>query len=188
MREDLISYLITDPKYYSNDLILFEKNLSKVLKTKKVDMACFRDKESSNYEELAEVFVKVCKDFKIERILLNENYKLASKLNAHGVHLTSKQFDEIKNAKELDLYTIISCHSFTDVENAQKKHVNAVTYSPIFDTPNKGEPKGITKLREVIRSYEDLDVIALGGIVNEDNLKLISNTRAYGFASIRYFL
>ena len=46
----------------------------------------------------------------------------------------------------------------------------------------------ISKLREVIRSYEDLDVIALGGIVNEDNLKLISKTRAYGFASIRYFI
>ncbi|XPV54732.1 MAG: thiamine phosphate synthase [Halarcobacter ebronensis] len=188
MRDDLVSYLITDPEYYSNDLILFEKNLRKVFNSKKVDIACFRDKQSSNYKELAEVFIKVCKEFNIKKILLNENYKLAYELGAHGVHLTSKQFDDIQKAKDLDLYTIISCHSFTDVENAQKKHISAITYSPIFDTPNKGEPKGISKLREVIRSYEDLDVIALGGIVNEDNLKLISKTRAYGFASIRYFI
>ena len=39
----LKKYLITDPKYYSNDKDLFRKNLEKVLKIKKVDMACFRD-------------------------------------------------------------------------------------------------------------------------------------------------
>ncbi|RXJ88599.1 thiamine phosphate synthase [Arcobacter sp. CECT 8983] len=184
----MISYLITDPKYYSNDLILFEKNLKKVLKTKKVNMACFRDKTSENYKELAKIFVNTCKEFKIESILLSEHYNLAFELGANGVHLTSKQFDDIQKAKNLDLYTIISCHNFTDIENAQKKHVNAITYSPIFNTPNKGEPKGISKLREIIRSYEDLDVIALGGIINEENLKLIAKTEAYGFASIRYFI
>ncbi|NVJ52110.1 MAG: thiamine phosphate synthase [Campylobacteraceae bacterium] len=184
----MISYLITDPKYYSNDLILFKKNLEKALKTKKVNMACFRDKTSQNHKELAKVFVDTCKEFEVEYILLSEHYNLAYELGANGVHLTSNQFDDIQKAKDLDLYTVISCHNFTDIENAQKKHINAITYSPIFDTPNKGEPKGISKLREIIRSYEDLDVIALGGIVNEDNLKLISKTKAYGFASIRYFI
>lgn len=188
MRDDLISYLITNPKYYSQDLALFEKNLTKVLKSKKVDIACFRDKEATNYEELAEVFIKVCKQFKIEKILLNERYELAKKLGANGVHLTSKQFDKIQEAKDLDLYTIISCHNYTDLENAQKKHIGAVTYSPIFDTPNKGEPKGVSKLREVIRSYEDLDIIALGGIITQEHVELISKTKAHGFASIRYFV
>jgi len=188
MEKKLISYLITDPKYYSNDLTLFEKNLKKVLKTKKVDMACFRDKTSKNFEELAKIFVKICKEFNIKKILLSEDYQLASKLKADGVHLNSKQFNDIQRAKDLNLYTIISCHNFTEIENAQKKHINAITYSPIFDTPNKGEPKGISKLREVIRSYEDLDIIALGGIINENNIRLISKTKAFGFASIRYFI
>ncbi|RXK13314.1 thiamine phosphate synthase [Halarcobacter mediterraneus] len=188
MREDLISYLITHPEYYSNDPTLFERNLRKVLETKKVNMACFRDKTSLNYEELATLFVNICKEFNIERVLLNENYQLAKKINAHGVHLTSKQFNDIQKAKDLDLYTIISCHNFTDIENAQKKHINAVTYSPIFISPNKGEPKGIAELRELVRAYEDLDIIALGGIISKESIELISKTKAYGFASIRYFV
>lgn len=188
MKNDLLSYLITDPKYYSNDLSLFEKTLRKVLHSKKVDMACFRDKQSSNYKELAEVFVKVCKELKIEKILLNENYNLAKKLGCHGVHLTSKQFDNIQKAKDLDLYTIISCHSFTDIKNAQNKQINAVTYSPIFNTPNKGEPKGIEKLEKATKTFKDFHIIALGGVINQEHLHLISKAKAYGFASIRYFI
>lgn len=188
MREDLISYLITDPKYYSNDKKEFEKKLEESLSKREVHMACFRDKESENFKELAKVFVKVCKKFNIEKILINQDYKLAKKLGATGVHLTSTQFDKIKKAKELDLYTIISCHHAQEIERAQKAHVNAVTYSPIFETPNKGEPKGIGRFREIVRAFEDLDIIALGGIVDSSQIELISKTRAYGFASIRYFI
>ena len=188
MKEPLISYLITDPKYYSNDIKKFEKKLRETLNTKKVDMACFRDKSSVNFKELAKCFVSVCKEFKIGKILINSDYKLASNLGANGVHLTSTQFDKIKEAKKLDLYTIISCHNYKDIENAQKKHVNAITYSPIFETPNKGEPKGLGKLTEIIRVYEDLDIIALGGIISQFHVEQISKSKAFGFASIRYFI
>lgn len=188
MRNDLISYLITDPKYYSNDINKFEKKLREVFSSKRVDMASFRDKESKNFDELAKVFVKICKEFKIRTILINSNYKLAKKLGANGVHLTSNQFNKIKKAKELDLYTLISCHDYNDIENAQKQHVNAITYSPIFETPGKGMPKGMAKFRQTVRVYEDLDIIALGGIIDESQVEQISKTRAYGFASIRYFI
>ena len=99
----------------------------------------------------------------------------------------TKQFDKIKKARDLELFIIISCHNYKDIENAQDSHVNAITYSPIFDTPNKAQPKGLSKLREAIRVYEDLDIIALGGVIKEEHVKQISKTRAYGFASIRYF-
>jgi thiamine-phosphate pyrophosphorylase len=188
MREELISYLITDPKYYSNDKNVFEKNIRRVLKIKKVDIACFRDKESENFKELAKVFVKVCKEFNIDKILINGNYKLAKKLDASGVHLTSQQFEKIKKAKELDLFTIISCHNYDDIEKAQNLYVDAIAYSPIFHSPNKGEPKGIDKLKEATRIYEDIHIIALGGIIDEEHVEKISKTKAYGFASIRYFI
>ena len=188
MNKNLLHYLITDPKYYSNDRDLFRKNLEKVLKTKKVDMACFRDKESENFEILAQIFVQTCKEFNIKKILINGNYSLVHSLGATGVHLTSTQFDEIKEAKELNLYTIISCHTFNDIEKALNSYCNAVTYSPIFDTPNKGEPKGITTLKEAISLYEDIDIFALGGIVKQEHVEQISKTKACGFASIRYFI
>jgi len=184
--EDLIYYLITDPQYYSNDVELFKKKLKEVLKTKKVDYACFRDKSSKNYAELALVFVKVCKKYGVKQILLNENISLAKKLKC-GIHLTSKQFDLIKEAKEHDLYVVISCHDILQIEKAQKAYVNAVTYSPIFDTPNKGEAKGIGNLKKILSIF-DMNIIALGGIINDKQIEDISNTKAYGFSSIRYFL
>uniref|UniRef100_UPI0040486000 thiamine phosphate synthase n=1 Tax=Aliarcobacter sp. TaxID=2321116 RepID=UPI0040486000 len=184
----LKKYLITDPKYYSDKEDLFKKNLTRVLKNNLVDIACFRDKESANFDTLAKIFIDVCTKFKIKEILLNGDYNLAKKLGATGVHLTSSQFSEIKEAKKLNLYTIISCHTFNDIEKALDSYCNAVTFSPIFDTPNKGEPKGITTLKEAINLYEDIDIIALGGIVRDEQVEQISKTKAYGFASIRYFI
>lgn len=188
MQEEFISYLITDPKYYSNNEELFKKNLLKFLSKHKVSFACFRDKESSNFKELAKIFVETCREFNIEKVLINSDYTLAHELGANGVHLTSSQFDDIKKAKDLNLYTIISCHSFSDIEKASQRHVNAVTYSPIFKTPNKGEPKGIDNLRQAVKLYEDMDVIALGGIVSDEQVEQIKKTNAFGFASIRYFI
>jgi len=188
MNNDLISYLITDPKYYSNKKDKFEEKLQEVLNSKKVDIACFRDNESSNFEELAKSFINVCKRNNIEKILINSDFDLASKLGANGVHLKSTQFDKIKEAKKLDLYIIISCHNYKDIEEALKYHVNAITYSPIFETPNKGEPKGLTKLRETVQVFEDLDIIALGGIISNKQVEQIKKTDAFGFASIRYFI
>ncbi|AXX91365.1 thiamine phosphate synthase [Malaciobacter molluscorum LMG 25693] len=181
-------YLITDPKYYSDNTILFRKNLTRVLKNHKVDIACFRDKISHNYEDLAKVFIDVCNEFKIETTLINSHINLAKQLKATGVHLTSDQFNQIKEAKENDLYTIISCHNYNDIEKAQSFYANCVTYSPIFNVANKGEPKGIHKLKEAIKIFEDIDIIALGGITTKEDLKKVAYAKPYGFASIRYFI
>lgn len=184
----MIKYLITDPAYYSNNEQIFKEKLIKVLKNHKVDIACFRDKKSNNFEELAKIFIEVCKNYEIKNILLNSNYHLAKKLNATGVHLTSTQFNDIKNAKELGLYTIISCHNNNEIEEAIKSNIDAITFSPIFETPNKGEPKGISALEEAVNTFKDTNIFALGGIINENQIEQISETKAYGFASIRYFV
>jgi thiamine-phosphate pyrophosphorylase len=182
------SYLITDPLYYTNNPDKFKTRLIKALKEYTPNIACFRDKISSNYEELAQVFVEICETYKVETILLNENYLLAKKLKAHGVHLTSKQFDKIKEVKDYGLFTITSCHNLKEIEIAKEANVNAITYSPIFFTPNKGREKGIDDLKQVISLYKDLDIIALGGIIDKTHVKQIQQAKAYGFASIRYFL
>lgn len=182
------SYLITDPNYFTNNPEEFEKKLKSVLNSHKIDLACFRDKSSQNIEELATIFLQTCKEFKVNNIFINSNIELAIKLKFDGVHLNSQQFDKIKNAKKLNLLTIISCHTLYELENAMKENIDFVTYSPIFDTPNKGEAKGVNKLKEAINNFPNLKIIALGGIIKNTQLKEIEETNAYGFASIRYFV
>lgn len=89
------SYLITDPNYFSDNKEIFKEKLIAVLKNHKIDFACFRDKSSKNIEELAKIFLQICKEFKIENILINSNISLAIKLGFDGVHLNSQQFDKI---------------------------------------------------------------------------------------------
>ena len=184
----MIKYLISDPKYYTNEEKRFEEILINVLNKQQIDIACFRDKESGNFEDLAKIFIKICKEKDIKKILLNGDYLLAHELNASGVHLTSTQFDNISKAKELGLYVIISCHTFENIEKALENQADAVTYSPIFETPNKGIPKGIKALNEVINKYPNINIIALGGIINDEQIEQISKMKAYGIASIRYFV
>ena len=107
--------------------------------------------------------------------------------NFDGIHLTSLQFDKIEKAKEAGLKTIISCHTFEEIEKAVQLKADMVTYSPIFFTPNKGEPKGIEKLCEAVEKY-DIDIIALGGIIGENDIEEVKDSGAKGFASIRYFI
>ena len=179
-------YLITDPKYYTHDKNTFKEKLEDVLTNKRVDMACFRDKESSNYEELANIFINTCKRFNVKQIILNGNLELAINLNC-GIHLTSQQFDKIKIAKEKNLYTIISCHNEEDIKKAIQERADAITYSPIFYTPNKGQAKGVKVLKDMQKNY-NIKIIALGGIIDDSQIKQVQDCKVFGFASIRYFI
>ncbi len=186
--KELKTYLITDPQFFTNNPQTFKEKLKKVLSNHKIDIACFRDKSSKNIEELAKSFLQVCKEFKIKKILINSNIDLAKSLGFDGVHLNSTQFDKIDFAKSLNLFTIISCHNFDELEMALKFGSKFVTYSPIFDSPNKGEAKGIENLKNTIDKFPKLNIIALGGIITKEQIKQIQSTKAYGFASIRYFI
>ena len=188
MKLNLQEYLITDPLYYSNDILLFEKKLTQTFNKNKIDMACFRDKSSINFKELATLFVSICKKFEIKNIFINSNYTLAHELGATGVHLTSSDFDKIHEAKKLGLEIIISCHNNEDIIRAKQENVTLITFSPIFDTPNKGKAKGVEVLNEISNRHNDIHIFALGGIIRKEHVQKISHTKIYGFASIRYFI
>jgi len=184
-----ISYFITDPLVFGDTKQNLEKNISNTLNKKKVDMICFRDKISKDTEKLAKTVLDISKKIGISKVVINSNIPLAIKLKFDGVHLTSSQFDDIKKAKQYDLFTIISCHNEDDIKRAKEKKADAVTYSPIFYKENKGKPKGIKDLKNMVKKYQDTNfrIIALGGIIDEDHIKQIQSTQASGFSSIRYF-
>ncbi|MEN8147742.1 MAG: thiamine phosphate synthase [Campylobacterota bacterium] len=181
------SYLITDPKFYSEDLSGFSMMLRRTLQKHQPDFALYRDKNNSNYTEIAEQFLEVCSQFDNTKAVLHGDVELAARLDVYGIHLTSLQFDEIEKAKALNLFTIVSCHSENEILEAQKRGADAVTYSPIFSTPEKGEPKGLEDLNERVARIS-LPIIALGGITTPEQVKAVEKSGCYGFASIRYFI
>lgn len=148
--------------------------------------ALYRDKTNPNYEILAAEFVAVCSHFEGMKCFLHRHVEMAKKLGANGVHLTSTQFGEIESAKALGLEVIISTHTHEEVLQAQILGADYVTYSPIFASPNKGEPKGVEDLRELLQKCK-IKVFALGGIVEAWHVQTVEEAGAYGFASIRYF-
>lgn len=188
-----INYFITDPIMYDNNsdnIEQFKKNLKYSLDNYNIDIICFRDKENKNTTKLAQIFLEISKKYKISKILINRDIKKAINLGFDGIHLTSNQFQDIEIAKKNNLYTIISCHTEDEIILAKNNNIYAITYSPIFFKKNKGVPKGIKELSNIISKYQTdkFKIIGLGGIVSKNEVLEIENTKAYGFASIRYFL
>lgn len=179
-------YLITSQMFYMNNSEKFCSVLQKQFKKHKPHYALYRDKLNKNYDKQAADFVKICSEFENIKSFIHQNTALAKELNATGVHLTSTQFKEIENAKKLGLEVIISTHTHMEVLQAQKLGADAVTYSPVFASPGKGEPKGMDGLKKLL-DICDIKVFALGGIVEKAQVNAVGKTKVYGFASIRYF-
>lgn len=175
----MLSYAITDPKYFDLNQVEYI--------AKKANMILFRDKTCYDYKQSAKEFVQKAKKYNFNKIILHQDINLAIELNADGIHLTSLQFNSIKKAKEFKLFTIISTHTFSEAINAQNLGADMITYSPIFSTPNKGKPVGVKILKELTNTLS-IPVIALGGIVTKEQIKLCKDNGARGFASIRYFI
>jgi thiamine-phosphate pyrophosphorylase len=150
------------------------------------DYVVYRNKEDKEYAKNAKLFVNICREFQGLKVYLHRDYLLAYELGADGVHLTSTQFDDISLAKAKALKVIISTHTLDEVKKAQSLGVDAVTYSPIFYSPSKGNPKGVKDLQDVVNGV-DVNVFALGGITTKKEIDELRKTDAYGFASIRYF-
>lgn len=183
----MIHYAITDPKYYTQNPHTFVTKIDEVLQKNRVDFFCYRDKENSDYEALARLFISNVNILPQTKAILHSHVDLAYKLGAYGVHLPSSALDEIVRAKALNLYVIVSTHSEEEAQKAAHLGADAVTFSPIFDTPNKGKAKGLEALKEIVDKIT-INVVALGGITTQEQLIKVEQTGAFGFASIRYFI
>ena len=179
-------YLITSREFYTDTPAIFRNILDQQFVQHKPDFALYRDKLNPNYTVQASHFIEVCSQFENIKSFIHRDVTLAKQLDATGVHLTSSQFNEIEYALSLNLEVIISTHSYDEVVKAQKLGASYVTYSPIFASPNKGKPKGLENLKELLLET-DIKIFALGGIVTDQHLQDISQMNIFGFASIRYF-
>lgn len=179
-------YLITDPFFYSSTACLFAKKLQEVLLQEEVDFVCIRDKESSDYEALIQSANPIIRNSQA-KLIVHRDLAVAKNNHAYGIHLPYIYKADIQKAKEVGLFVIASVHTLQEALHVQELGADAITYSPIFYTPNKGKPKGLEKLKE-INDKIDIHCFALGGIIEEEHIQACRKAGVYGFASIRYFL
>ena len=180
------AYLITDRRYYTDTPAVFRAGVHAALAKHLPEFALCRDPHNPHYAELAEHFVETCAQFDGVKAMLHRDVAAAKRLGAYGVHLTSRQFDRIAEAKQSGLFTVVSTHTADEIARAAALGADAVTYSPVFETPGKGTPKGLEDLKEITGKIS-LPVIALGGIMTPAQIEAVRVAGAAGFASIRYF-
>ena len=166
------SYFITDPSFS------FEETL-KAIQKHSPTFVCYRNKNCFNEKEIIE-FANFAK--KYSKVFINidslKNKNLLKYFD--GIHLTSSKLNLIKDFE--NKLIIASTHSIEEVKIAQK--ADFITFSPIFDSKGR---KGLgTKILEEVFKYHKR-IIALGGIISQKEIKEIKNSKALGFASIRYF-
>lgn len=176
----MIAYAITDPS--TLDFNTLEHDLERF--SQKASMIVYRDKESACSR--AADFVQTAKDFGFKKVIIHGNYSLAKSTGADGVHLTSQQLGEIPAAKAKGLFVVVSTHTLVELKKAEDMGADMATFSPIFETPNKGLPVGLEVL-ENMTSQVTIPVLALGGIVTQEQIAACERSGASGFASIRYF-
>ncbi|WP_200762172.1 thiamine phosphate synthase [Nitrosophilus alvini] len=181
------SYLISDPEYYGKTPKSVKEKAYKIFLQKEPDFVCFRDKKTSKFQALASAFTDTARKAGIEKIIIHSDIETALALEAYGVHLSTSDFFKIPIAKSKGLYVIASTHSLEEAQEAYKMGADAVTFSPVFYTPLKGRPQGLEKLKEIVDKIP-IDVIALGGIITDKEVKKVAKTGCFGFASIRYFV
>ncbi|MDD2399759.1 MAG: thiamine phosphate synthase [Sulfurovum sp.] len=175
-------YAITDPS--TLDFNSLDEELQRF--AKKASMIVYRDKTNKAYALNAKKFIEAARQLGFEKVLLHGDAGLAKSCGAHGVHLRSDQFDQVKEAKAADLFVVVSTHTLQEARQAEMLGADMVTFSPIFDTPHKGEPVGLAMLERFASSLS-IPVIALGGIITQAQIDACIKAGAEGVASIRYF-
>lgn len=178
----MLFYAITDPS--TLDFESLERDLRRF--SQKASMIVYRDKNCKTYAVNAKKFVETAKRFGFDKVLLHGDADLAKSFDADGVHLRSDQFDQIKKAKAANLFVIVSTHLPKEAKQAEALGADMVTFSPVFETPNKGEPVGLVGL-QMISSIVSIPVIALGGITTQERAEACKKAGAEGVAAIRYF-
>jgi len=176
----MISYAITDPS--TLDFNHLERDLKRF--AQKASMIVYRDKSSASRHDAD--FVKAAKVFDFEKILIHGDHELASAAGADGVHLSSLQLNRIADAKAMNLFVVVSTHTIEELKSAESLGADMATFSPIFHTPNKGSPVGLEMLKSAT-SQVNIPVLALGGILTQEQISACEIAGASGFASIRYF-
>lgn len=120
------------------------------------------------------------------RLLVNDRADIALAANADGVHLTTTSLATavVRNSFPKGFIIGASTHTEKGALTAAAEGADFAVFGPVFETPDKPAPQGISKLSEVCDKLQPFPVLALGG-VDESNVASVLESGAAGFAAIR---
>ena len=172
--KNLKQYYFIDKFDYSH-LINLNKNISFIWRNK--------DKEPSlkNLIELRNFCKKNQRKFYI-----NNNIKLANKINADGLYISSSNRNLIIKSSNLkkNFEILGSAHNLKEIKIKELQGVNEVFLSPLFKEKYNKKLEMFRYL--TLRKLTQMKDIALGGI-DKENFKKFNLIKPFGFAGISFF-
>jgi len=169
-------YLISPNKIkYSN----FFVNLNSILNTQKVSFFQLRLKEETNRNKLliGEKIKKICKKYKV-KFLVNDDPKLAKKLNADGCHLGQKDMSILDARKIIGNKIIgVTCHnSIKLAKSAIVSGADYLAFGAFYSSKTKiVKYRADLKILRWARKNTSTPIVAIGGIKLSNYKKLLLN-------------
>ena len=183
---DSLVYLILDKTACGT------KNIKRVLKKAiqgGVDLVQYRDKYSETRTVIKEArpLLEICKLHRLP-FIINDRLDVAVTLNADGLHIGQSDMPVNTARKILGQGKLIglSCHTVSQVRNAQKNDVDYLGFGPVFKTATKpkSEPQGAETLQRALK-ISRFPVFAIGGITEKRISQLTSGKGKIRVACIR---
>ncbi|MDC1280383.1 thiamine phosphate synthase [Pelagibacteraceae bacterium] len=169
-------YLISPNKIKSNN---FYKDLALILDTKKVSFFQLRLKKETNKNklEIGKKIKKICKKHNV-KFLINDDPKIAKKLNADGCHLGQKDMDILKARKILKNKIIgITCHNSIDLaKSAINNGADYLAFGAFYRSQTKKvKYKADLKILKLAKQLTNIPIVAIGGVKLNNYKKLLLN-------------
>jgi len=169
-------YLISPNKIEHKN---FYTDLTLVLRSKKVSFFQLKLKKETNKKKLSigRKIKKICKKYKV-KFLINDDPKLAKKLNADGCHLGQKDMSVLKARKILKNKIIgVTCHNSIDIaKKAINDGANYLAFGAFYSSQTKKvKYKADLKILKLARKITNTPIVAIGGIKLSNYKKLLLN-------------
>ena len=117
---------------------------------------------------------------------ISNDVKLARKLNADGVYISSnnKNLNLINSNLKKKFKILGSAHNLREIKLKELQNIEEIFLSPLFKEKTNKQLNiyKYLKLREITKMRD----ISLGGI-NNKNIKKLNMIKPFGFAGISYF-
>ena len=168
--------MISPNKIKNNNFFI---NLNLVLSTQKVNFFQLRIKKETNKNKLliGRKIKKICKKYKV-KFLVNDDPRLAKKLNADGCHLGQKDMNILKARKILGNKIIgITCHNSVNLaKKAIEDGANYLAFGAFYSSKTKiVKYKADLKILRWAKKITTTPIVAIGGIKLSNYKKLLLN-------------